>query len=123
MSNMVFIKAEEAFKEAVAQGRLNEDIQSPYYAGDWMYMGTIDEVHRFKNRFTRTYLSNPKLSPKPSPEPMTTTIVLYQGVKWDDILSGMAHLINLDLPDDKTIADVIGIEIQIKKITATFKED
>ena len=43
--------AQQAFREAIAQGRLSERT-----AGDYMYMGTTAKGDDFKHRDTRIYL-------------------------------------------------------------------
>ena len=52
----VFGDAQEAFRKAIAEGRLSEDHESCEYAGDFMYMGTHNGIDQFKNRNTREYL-------------------------------------------------------------------
>ncbi len=53
---MDFKDSEQAFNEAIMQGRLTTDILSPLYAGKWMYMGTDNGHDLFKNINTRQYL-------------------------------------------------------------------
>ena len=59
-----FKNSAAAFNEAIKQGRLNTNHQSPLYAGNWMYMGTwsdgIGLVDQFKNIDTRKYLETRK---------------------------------------------------------------
>ena len=46
----------DAFEDAIAQGRLSEQVTAPNYAGRYMYMGTDrDGVDSFKNSVTRRY--------------------------------------------------------------------
>ena len=53
----------EAFQKAITEGRLNEDLNSAFYAGDWMYMFTDKHgIDMFKNRSTRRYLKRRRLS-------------------------------------------------------------
>lgn len=52
----IFRNAQDAFKDAIAQGRLSSDPKSPIYAGLFMYMGTAGAVDMFKNSDTREYL-------------------------------------------------------------------
>ena len=47
----------EAFQKAITEGRLNEELNSAFYAGDWMYMFTDKHgIDMFKNKATRRYL-------------------------------------------------------------------
>ena len=45
----------EAFKSAIADGRLSENPNDPNYAGNYMYMGYRYGKHQFKNKDTRRY--------------------------------------------------------------------
>lgn len=45
-----------AFDEAIAAGRLSDDPAMLNYAGNYMYMRTIDGKDRFKHIQTREYL-------------------------------------------------------------------
>lgn len=55
-----FRDSNEAFRDAIKQGRLVNDSLSPLYAGNYMYMGTYDGVDAFKHVVTRQYLpTNP----------------------------------------------------------------
>jgi hypothetical protein len=48
---------QEAFQKAIDSGRLNENENSDFYAGKWMYMFTDESgVDQFKNSNTRHYL-------------------------------------------------------------------
>ena len=47
----------QAFDEAIAAGRLSGDESADNFAGDYMYMGTIDGVDQFKHIATRRYLT------------------------------------------------------------------
>ena len=51
-----FKDAQEAFKEAIAAGRLSHTDGEWNYAGAWMYMGTYSGKDQFKNINTRLYL-------------------------------------------------------------------
>lgn len=52
-----FRPAPAAFSQAISAGRLTTDSRSPRYAGDYMYMGTVNGRDTFKNRNTREYLA------------------------------------------------------------------
>lgn len=54
-----FRNTEDAFREAIASGRLCEDPAADHYAGDYMYMGTDKGVDLFKHSTTRQYLPAP----------------------------------------------------------------
>ena len=54
---MEFRDAQEAFEQAIAEGRMSTDHESCQYAGDYMYMGTKYGVDLFKNINTREYLA------------------------------------------------------------------
>ena len=45
-----------AFDAAIAAGRLSGEESADNFAGGFMYMGTVDGVHQFKNIATRRYL-------------------------------------------------------------------
>ena len=50
---------QEAFQKAIDSGRLNENENSDFYAGKWMYMFTNESgVAQFKNNNTRKYLES-----------------------------------------------------------------
>lgn len=51
-----FKDAQQAFRDAIAAGRLSDDPKSPVYAGNYMYMGTWDGKDAFKHYDTRRYL-------------------------------------------------------------------
>ena len=48
--------SQQAFKDAIGNGILNEDEQSPLYAGNWMYMHSDGIQDAFKNIISREYL-------------------------------------------------------------------
>ena len=48
--------AQEAFRKAIASGRLSVEKTAPNYAARFMYMNTQDGRDMFKNSFTREYL-------------------------------------------------------------------
>lgn len=52
---MTFKPGEEAFEQAVSEGRLSFDKENQHYAGLYMYMGTVDGRDLFKNINTRQY--------------------------------------------------------------------
>lgn len=54
-----FRNTEDAFKEAIASGRLCEDPAAAHYAGDYMYMGTVNGLDTFKHSTSRQYLPAP----------------------------------------------------------------
>ena len=60
---LIFRDAQEAFCQAIREGRLTEARASWLWAGDWMYMGTQDGADLFKNIRTRGYLPTPKHVP------------------------------------------------------------
>ncbi len=52
-----FKDSQQAFREAIAQGRLTDHQPDSRYAGNYMYMGTWDGKDAFKHTDTRQYLS------------------------------------------------------------------
>ena len=54
---MEYRDSQQAFEQAIAEGRFSLDHESAQYVGDYMYMGTKDGVDLFKNRNTREYLA------------------------------------------------------------------
>lgn len=46
---------QKAFAEAIEQGRLSTDPTADNYAGNYMYMCTVDGKDLFKNSLTRRY--------------------------------------------------------------------
>lgn len=53
---MTFKDSQEAFEEAIQQGRLSESATAGNFAGNYMYMGTDESGHDlFKNIETRRY--------------------------------------------------------------------
>jgi hypothetical protein len=60
MKTPTFRDSQEAFEQAIREGRLSDDRTSPLYAGHYMYMGTWSEVDTFKHILTRQYIPNPK---------------------------------------------------------------
>ena len=51
-----FKNPQQAFEEAIKQGRLSANETDNTYAGHYMYMGTQDGRDLFKNKMTRQYL-------------------------------------------------------------------
>ena len=51
-----FKDAQQAFREAIAAGRLSDDQKALNYAGHYMYMGTYSGLDQFKHINTRQYL-------------------------------------------------------------------
>ena len=51
-----FEESQEAFKHALSIERFNEREGDYYYIGDWMFMGSILNNNRFKNRNTKEYV-------------------------------------------------------------------
>lgn len=54
-----FHDPQEAFGDAITDGRLSDKPEASNYAGNFMYMGTAGGVHHFKNIETRRYLAQP----------------------------------------------------------------
>ncbi len=53
---MTFKNSQEAFEQAITEGRLSVDRKADNYAGNYMYMGTDDSGRDlFKNIDTRRY--------------------------------------------------------------------
>jgi hypothetical protein len=52
---MIFIDSKQAFEEAIRQKILSENETATNYVGNFMYMGTKEGVHQFKNIVTRKY--------------------------------------------------------------------
>ncbi len=50
-----FISPEEAFESAIKNSILSAAEADPTFAGNFMYMGTKEGVHQFKNIVTRKY--------------------------------------------------------------------
>lgn len=50
-----FKDPQEAFEQAISEGRLSADQQAENYAGHYMYMGTWSGVDKFKHAVTRQY--------------------------------------------------------------------
>ena len=50
-----FISPEEAFESAIQNSILSAVEANPTFAGNFMYMGTKEGVHQFKNIVTRKY--------------------------------------------------------------------
>lgn len=57
IGHTTFEESQQAFKNAIATGRLSADKTSENYAGYFMYMGTKDGRDLFKNIDTRQYLA------------------------------------------------------------------
>ncbi len=53
---MEFKESNVAFETAIAAGWLSEDDKSPFFAGLFMYMGTLNGWDLFKQKETKTYL-------------------------------------------------------------------
>ena len=68
-SPVTFKPADQAFDQAIAQGRLSADQNSHVYAGNYMYMGTSANVDQFKRIDNREYLP---VAPVSSPRAMDT---------------------------------------------------
>lgn len=51
-----FKNPQQVFEQAIARGILSADSSSKLYAGNYMYMGTVDGQDQFKNIDTREYL-------------------------------------------------------------------
>ncbi len=56
MHTREFIDSQIAFNNAIKDGRLSDNPNSPVYAGKYMYMGTQNGVDTFKHIDTRKYL-------------------------------------------------------------------
>lgn len=54
---VTFENSEEAFAWAIKNGKLSADSSDSKYAGNFMYMQTVNGEHRFKNILTREYLN------------------------------------------------------------------
>ena len=52
---MIFIDSKKAFEEALKSGILSDNEGDKNFVGDFMYMGTKEGVHQFKNIVTRKY--------------------------------------------------------------------
>ena len=52
----VFKDARQAFRDAIAAGRLSDVDGQQHYAGEYMYMGTYNGKDQFKNILTRLYI-------------------------------------------------------------------
>jgi hypothetical protein len=50
------VRADEAFRRAIHEGRLCASESHPLYAGDYMFMGEHKGRDLFKHRMTRKYL-------------------------------------------------------------------
>ena len=50
-----FVRPEEAFESAIKNGILSAAEADQTFAGNFMYMGTKEGVHQFKNIVTRKY--------------------------------------------------------------------
>lgn len=61
---MEFKNAQEAFNQAINEGRLSDNESDRYYAGDFMYMGTYDGADHFKHIRSRKYLNTMKADDK-----------------------------------------------------------
>jgi hypothetical protein len=53
---LTFRDPHDAFEDAIRQGRLSGDPDSPLYAGEFMYMGTYNGVDAFQHVVSRRYL-------------------------------------------------------------------
>lgn len=57
MSTPTFRDAQEAFADAIRDGRLSADPTTANFAGHYMYMGTWSGKDSFKHIDTRQYLN------------------------------------------------------------------
>lgn len=48
----------EAFEDAIILNHLSRNPEDDHYAGNYMYMQTINGIDRFKHKVTRNYLDN-----------------------------------------------------------------
>ncbi len=49
-------EADACFANAICEGRLSQNEKSSHYAGNYMYMGTVNGRDQFKHINTREYL-------------------------------------------------------------------
>jgi hypothetical protein len=54
---MDIVDTKEAFNKAIENKDLSESKDSTLYVGKYMYMFSDNQVHSFKNRMTREYLT------------------------------------------------------------------
>ena len=54
--SLFFRNSQDAFNDAIAKRKLNEDPDSSKYAGDYMYMQSDAKGDYFKNINTRKYM-------------------------------------------------------------------
>ena len=52
----MFLDSQKCFEEAIKENRLSDNPNADNFAGNYMYMGTKNSVHMFKNINTREYL-------------------------------------------------------------------
>ena len=57
LNQIKFNPPNAAFDKAIRDGRLSRNHRLANYAGDYMYMGTVDGIDTFKNIDTRSYLA------------------------------------------------------------------
>ena len=57
MNKPTFRDSQKAFQDAINRGLLSEDTWDDNFAGDYMYMHTIDGIDHFKHIDTREYIS------------------------------------------------------------------
>ncbi len=50
-----FVNSKEAFEQAIENGILSAREEEQDFAGNFMYMYSLEGVHYFKNRITRKY--------------------------------------------------------------------
>ncbi len=49
-------EAQEAFTHALTTKTFNENDDNHFFIGDWMFMGSGEKTHQFKNRYTKDYI-------------------------------------------------------------------
>lgn len=57
MTDQARLTSDCAFNEAIATGRLSNEMKSPLFAGNFMYMGFYNSKTNFKNITTRQYIA------------------------------------------------------------------
>ena len=57
-TKMEYRDSQAAFSDAIATGELSDDPSSQRYAGDYMYMCTVNGADQFKHSVTRQYLTS-----------------------------------------------------------------
>lgn len=56
LADTTFIDTQQAFADAIGSGLLTANNSYSNYAGNYMYMGTRNGQHSFKNIITREYI-------------------------------------------------------------------